>query len=100
MRIGALALQGDFREHLAVVDRLGHHGVERHNRARVAREQYAQAQRAAQPVKHHRVDTKKPMFDLPTPSFGGGAIHPAAAIFVLIFGVIAAWRLRRIGLIS
>ncbi len=76
------------------------HGVERHNRARVAREQYAQAQRAAQLVKHHRVDAKKPMFDLPTPSFGGGAIHPAAAIFVLIFGVIAAWRLRRIGLIS
>ena len=28
MRIGALALQGDFREHLAVVDRLGHTGVE------------------------------------------------------------------------
>lgn len=28
MRIGALALQGDFREHLAVVGRLGHHPVE------------------------------------------------------------------------
>ncbi|MEA3501290.1 MAG: pyridoxal 5'-phosphate synthase glutaminase subunit PdxT [Actinomycetota bacterium] len=28
MRIGVLALQGDFREHLAVVDRLGHDGVE------------------------------------------------------------------------
>ena len=28
VRIGALALQGDFREHLAVVDRLGHLGVE------------------------------------------------------------------------
>ena len=28
MRIGALALQGDFREHLAVVDRLGHTGIE------------------------------------------------------------------------
>jgi len=28
MRVGALALQGDFREHLAVVRRLGHEGVE------------------------------------------------------------------------
>ena len=28
MRIGALALQGDFREHLAVVNRLGHTGLE------------------------------------------------------------------------
>jgi 5'-phosphate synthase pdxT subunit len=28
MRIGALALQGDFREHLAVVTDLGHEGVE------------------------------------------------------------------------
>jgi 5'-phosphate synthase pdxT subunit len=28
VRIGALALQGDFREHLAVVDRLGRTGVE------------------------------------------------------------------------
>jgi len=28
VRIGALALQGDFREHLAVVDRLGQAGVE------------------------------------------------------------------------
>ena len=28
MRIGALALQGDFREHLAVVQRLGHVGIE------------------------------------------------------------------------
>ena len=28
MRVGALALQGDFREHLAAVDRLGHEGVE------------------------------------------------------------------------
>jgi 5'-phosphate synthase pdxT subunit len=28
MRIGALALQGDFREHVAVIERLGHDGVE------------------------------------------------------------------------
>jgi len=28
VKIGALALQGDFREHLAVVARLGHEGVE------------------------------------------------------------------------
>lgn len=28
MRIGALALQGDFREHLVVVTRLGHTGIE------------------------------------------------------------------------
>jgi pyridoxal 5'-phosphate synthase pdxT subunit len=28
MRVGALALQGDFREHLATVARLGHEGIE------------------------------------------------------------------------
>ena len=28
MKVGALALQGDFREHLEVVERLGHEGVE------------------------------------------------------------------------
>lgn len=28
MRVGALALQGDFREHLAVISRLGYDGVE------------------------------------------------------------------------
>lgn len=27
MRVGVLALQGDFREHLAIIDRLGHEGV-------------------------------------------------------------------------
>ncbi len=27
MRVGVLALQGDFREHLAVIERLGHEGV-------------------------------------------------------------------------
>lgn len=28
MRVGVLALQGDFREHLTVIERLGHEGVE------------------------------------------------------------------------
>jgi 5'-phosphate synthase pdxT subunit len=28
VRVGVLALQGDFREHLAVVERLGHEGIE------------------------------------------------------------------------
>lgn len=75
------------------------HGIERKNKARVAREQKAQTQRHAQPVKTRRADSSKPMFDRPTPSFGGGAIHPAAAVLILIFAVISAWRLRRIGMI-
>ncbi|MEA2010452.1 MAG: pyridoxal 5'-phosphate synthase glutaminase subunit PdxT, partial [Actinomycetota bacterium] len=28
MKVGALALQGDFREHLEVISRLGYEGVE------------------------------------------------------------------------
>lgn len=36
MKVGALALQGDFREHLAVVDRLGHDGFEIRTRDELA----------------------------------------------------------------
>ena len=75
------------------------HGIERKNSERVAREQSAQSQRHAQPVQSHRVDNTKPMFDQPSPSFGGGAIHPAAAVVIVFFAGISAWRLRRIGLI-
>jgi len=75
------------------------HGIDRKNQARVARERTAQAARPKRPVSHLRVDQAKPMFDRSTPSLGGGAIHPAAAVLVLIFAVVSAWRLRRSGLL-
>jgi Ca-activated chloride channel family protein len=59
------------------------HGVERRNRERTAREHAAQARRQAQPVRNHRVDTRDPMFQLPTPSIGGGAIDPLSGTLIL-----------------
>jgi Ca-activated chloride channel family protein len=76
------------------------HGIERKNRERVARERKAQAQRARQPVASRRVDANQPMFDRSAPSPGAGAVHPLAAIVVVVFGLVAAWWLRRTGLID
>jgi len=51
-------------------------GVERRNAARVAVEEQAQAQRAAQAPQQTRVDAAKPMFNAPAPTYappsGGG----------------------------
>lgn len=47
-------------------------GVQRRNRTRRELETTAQAQRAVQPAKSTRVDSSKPMFTSPRPSFGGG----------------------------
>lgn len=64
-------------------------GIERRNRDRLALEQVAQSQRAAQPAVNHRVDTAKPAFRLPTPSVGGGgALDPLTGLVML--GVAAA----------
>ena len=71
------------------------HGVERHNRERVGREHAAQAQRAQQPARNRRVDRNKPMFDLPTPSVGGGAIDPVSGGLVIGLAGLALSSRRR-----
>ena len=67
-------------------------GIERHNQARIAREQQARAVRSQQPVKNHRVDGKKPAFKFKAPSLGGGggAIDPLTGGLSILFSVIAA----------
>jgi len=47
-------------------------GIRRMNQERVARENQAQATRAAQPARNHRVDQKRPAFNHRAPSLGGG----------------------------
>jgi len=71
------------------------HGIERRNRQRTAVEHQAQAQRRSQPVRNHRVDQKKPMFDVPTPSVGGGAIDPLTGTIALGLGALALAGRRR-----
>ncbi|MBW2274278.1 MAG: VWA domain-containing protein [Deltaproteobacteria bacterium] len=71
------------------------HGIERRNRERVAREHTAQAQRSQQPAQNRRVDRNKPMFDLPTPSVGGGAIDPVSGGLVLGLAGLALGARRR-----
>lgn len=65
------------------------HGIERRNRTRTALEHAAQARRAAAPVRDHRVDRKRPMFDLPAPGIGGGAIDPLSGALALGLGALA-----------
>ena len=70
-------------------------GVERHNQARIAREQQARATRSQQPVKSHMVDEKKPAFKFKAPSLGGGggAIDPLTGVLAIFFSIIAAAKL-------
>jgi Ca-activated chloride channel family protein len=70
-------------------------GIERHNQARVAREQQARARRSQQPAKSQRVDEKKPTFKFKAPSFGGGggAIDPLTGSLALLFSTIAVVKL-------
>jgi Ca-activated chloride channel family protein len=65
------------------------HGIDRRNRQRVAVEHQAQAQRQSQPVRRHRVDDQKPMFRVPTPRVGGGAIDPLTGAIALGLGALA-----------
>jgi Ca-activated chloride channel family protein len=65
------------------------HGVERRNRERTAVEHAAQQQRRSRPAMSRRVDRDKPMFDLPTPSLGGGgAIDPLSGVLALGLGAL------------
>jgi Ca-activated chloride channel family protein len=70
-------------------------GIDRHNQARIAREQQARAARAKQPVKNYRVDKKKPAFKFKTPSIGGGggAIDPFTGILAGLFALLTSLKL-------
>jgi Ca-activated chloride channel family protein len=71
------------------------HGIERRNRQRIAVEHQAQAQRHGQPVRSHRVDQQQPMFRVPAPSIGGGAIDPLTGTIALGLGALALASRRR-----
>ncbi len=58
------------------------YGIDRANRDRVATENQAQARRASQTVTNNRVDRNDPLFNLPTPSLGGGALDPFSVLIV------------------
>ena len=70
-------------------------GIERHNQARIAREQQARAIRIQQPAKNHRVDEKKPAFKFKAPRLGGGggAIDPLTGGVAIIFTTVTALKL-------
>jgi Ca-activated chloride channel family protein len=70
-------------------------GIERHNQARMAREQQARAIRAQQPAQSHRIDQKKPAFKFKAPSIGGGggAIDPLTGGLAILFSIVAAAKL-------
>jgi len=71
------------------------HGIQRRNQQRTAVEHQAQAQRRGQPVRNRRVDEQKPMFQVPTPSVGGGAIDPLTGSIALGLGALALAGRRR-----
>ncbi len=74
-----------------------HRGIDRANQRRMAREHQAQAARNVQPVRNHRVDRKRPMFQHPSPrpsGGGGGAFDPFSAVAVISFGGWVAARMR------
>jgi Ca-activated chloride channel family protein len=73
------------------------HGIERHNQARIAREQQARAQRIQQPAKSYRVDSNKPTFRHKVPSLGGGggAIDPITAVLGVLISIVGSVKLAR-----
>ncbi|RUA03365.1 MAG: VWA domain-containing protein [Deltaproteobacteria bacterium] len=72
-------------------------GIERHNQARIAREQQARSRRHQQPVNSYRVDHKKPAFKFKVPDIGGGggAIDPFTGTIGLLIAGLGAARISR-----
>ncbi len=69
-------------------------GIERKNKARVAKEKTAKTQRAQTPVKSHRIDTSQPAFTSNRSSHGdggGGVFNP---LMLLPFVLLAVYRKR------
>jgi len=65
------------------------HGIDRKNKARVAKEQAAKTQRAVSPVKQRRVDNSQPAFNSNRPSHGGGgAFNPLMILPLALFAIL------------
>jgi len=75
------------------------HGIERKNKARVAKEKTAKTQRAQAPVKTRRADTTQPAFNSNRSSHGGGggAFNPLMLLPLVVFAV---YRRKKGGLIE
>ncbi len=75
------------------------HGIERKNKARVAKEQTAKTQRAQAPVQSRRADTSQPAFTSNRSSHGGGggAFNP---LMLLPFVVFAVYRRKKGGFLG
>jgi len=66
-------------------ERFAELGINRHNRARVEKEELARQQRAIQGVRNNRVDSNQPMHQQPRASHGngGGALGPWILLLLL-----------------
>ncbi len=75
------------------------HGIERKNKARVAKEKTAKTQRKQAPVQSRRADTSQPAFNSNRSSHGGGggAFNP---LMLLPFAVFAVDRIKKGGFIA
>ena len=69
-------------------------GIERKNKARVAKEKTAKTQRAQTPVKSHRIDTSQPAFTSNRSSHGGGGGGVFNPLMLLPFVLLAVYRKR------
>ena len=76
------------------------HGIERKNKARVAKEQKAKTQRAQAPVQSRRADTSQPAFTSNRSSHGGGGGGVFNPLMLLPFVVFAVYRRKKGGLIE
>ncbi|WP_299875518.1 VIT and VWA domain-containing protein [uncultured Cocleimonas sp.] len=76
------------------------HGIERKNKARVAKEQKAKTQRAQAPVQSRRADTSQPAFTSNRSSHGGGGGGAFNPLMLLPFVVFAVYRRKKGGFIE
>lgn len=59
--------------------------IEQKNKLRIQKEQQAQQQKANTAVQDNRADKEQPMFNSPSSSIGGGAMHPLWLLLLLVF---------------
>ena len=75
-------------------------GIERKNKARVAKEKTAKTQHAQAPVQSRRADTSQPAFTSNRSSHGGGGGGAFNPLMLLPFVVFAVYRRRKGGFIE